>query len=206
MPFLEGILYGLATMLLIGPVFFTLLKASLDHGVRGGITVALGIIASDILIALICLTSLVHLVQQWIDGPWMALVAAGILVVLGISYLLKPSSDMGGAVRPSGRNAMALLGSGFLVNFVNPFVFVIWIGFALHAEQAHGIGMGTNLFLAGILTGIFSTDVMKAYFAPRLRRVMTPTGLRKLYIAIGVIMLLFSVRLFIHAAQHWPDP
>jgi threonine/homoserine/homoserine lactone efflux protein len=132
-------------------------------------------------------------------------VAAGILVVLGISYLLKPSSDIGGTVRASGRNALAMFTSGFLVNFVNPFVFVIWIGFALHAEQAHGLGMGTNLFLAGILTGIFSTDVMKAYFAPRLRRVMTPTGLRKLYIAIGVIMLLFSVRLFIHAAQHWPS-
>lgn len=204
MPLLEGILYGLATTLLIGPVFFTLLKASLDHGVRGGFAVALGIIASDVLIVLICLSGLVLLVQQWIDGPWMALVAAVMLAVLGVAYLFKRSSEQSDQVRFGGRNAVGLFVSGFLVNFVNPFVFVIWIGFTWHATATHGPGAGTWVFLCGVLLGIFSTDVLKATLAPRLRSILTPKGLRRLYIGIGVIMLLFSVRLFVHAIRSWP--
>lgn len=204
MPLLEGILYGLATTLLIGPVFFTLLKASLDHGVRGGFAVALGIIASDMLIVLICLTGLVRLVQQWMDGPWMALVAAVILVFLGVAYLFKRSSEQSDQVRFGGRNAIALFVSGFLVNFVNPFVFVIWIGFTWHATATHGSGTGTWAFLAGVLLGIFFTDILKATLAPRLRSILSSQGLRRVYIAIGVILLLFSVRLFVHAIRAWP--
>lgn len=204
MPLLEGILYGLATTLLIGPVFFTLLKASLDHGVRGGVTVAIGIIASDLLIVLICLSGLSQVAQQWLDGPWMGLVAGVILLVLGLSYLFKRSTDMAQQARMGGRNALGLFTSGFLVNFVNPFVFVIWIGFALHASEAYGTGIGTRLFLSGVLIGIFSTDLLKAMIAPRLRNILVPKGLRRVYIGIGVAMLLFSFRLFVHVCNLWP--
>ncbi|MBK6777953.1 MAG: LysE family transporter [Flavobacteriales bacterium] len=45
---------GLATALLLGPVFFTLLRAALAHGFKGGALVALGIFSSDVLALSIC--------------------------------------------------------------------------------------------------------------------------------------------------------
>ena len=53
MPILEGLGYGVVTAFLIGPVFFTLLRAAMDYGFWGGVSVAVGIIASDILVAVI---------------------------------------------------------------------------------------------------------------------------------------------------------
>lgn len=201
MPFVEGFGYGIATVLLIGPVFFTLLKAALEHGARGGIAVAMGIIVSDIVIVVICLTGLVRFVEKLVAGPWMALAAGVMLVGLGLRYIFRPALDVDRPARASGRNMVAHFTSGFLVNFVNPFVFAIWIGLVLHAKAAHVDGVPT--FLLGTLSGILLTDIIKALLAPRLKPLLTPAMLKHLHLVIGIAMLLFSIRVFIHAAVLW---
>lgn len=203
MAFWEGLLFGFATVLLIGPVFFTLLKASLDHGVPGGVAVAFGIIASDIIVVLICLSGLVALVEVWVTGPWMAVAGGGLLVCLGVRYIIRPSTVIDRSVRISSKDLGKLFASGFLVNFVNPFVFVVWIGLTVHAINVHGQGNGERLFLLGVLSGILLTDLAKAVLAQRLRPLLTSTVLERVHLIIGLALLLFSIRVFIHAFVHW---
>lgn len=203
MPFLEGVGFGLATVLLIGPVFFTLFKAALDHGVKGGIAVALGVIVSDITIVAICLSGLVIALERWVTGPWMAVLAGLILLALGVRYIVQPVLSMEQPVHAFGRSAVGLFAAGFLVNFVNPFVFAIWIAAVLHATEDHGAGAGTITFLAGMLSGIFVTDLVKAFLAPRLKLFLTPNALKRTYLVIGIAMVLFSIRVFIHAMKGW---
>jgi len=203
MPFWEGFGFGLATAFLIGPVFFTLLKASLDHGARGGVLVALGIIASDILVLIICRTGSVALFHEHVNEGSIAMAAAVVLVVLGVWYLKKPGSHSEQASRLGKTNAIGLIASGFLVNFINPFVFVIWIGFSLRATTLEAEGQDPWVFLVAILIGIFVTDLLKALFAPKLKMLLSPQWLKRLYRVIGVAMLVFSIRLFIHAISVW---
>lgn len=203
MPFLEGLGYGLATVLLIGPVFFTLLKAALDHGAKGGIAVAAGIIVSDIAIVVICLSGLATALEEWITGPWMAVAAGLILLGLGVRYIVRPMVRMERPVRAFGRSAAGSFTAGFLVNFVNPFVFAIWIAAVLHATHVHGTGSGAHAFLIGMLTGILLTDLIKALLAPQLRPFLTPRALKRTFLGIGIAMLLFSFRVFVHAAHGW---
>ena len=56
MAILTGILLGLGTMLFVGPVFFYLLKSTLESGFKAGIAVALGIILGDVICAGIALS------------------------------------------------------------------------------------------------------------------------------------------------------
>ncbi len=201
MPFLEGFGYGLATMLLIGPVFFTLLKGALDHGTPGGVAVAVGIIASDLLIVGICLSGLAAVVEHWLSGPWIAVVAGVMLLAIGIRYIAWPVVFLEQAVRGSRKSMAGLLAAGFLVNFINPFVFAIWIAAVLHATHVHGTD--AYAFALGMLTGIFLTDLGKAALAPRLRSALSPHLLRRMHLVIGSAMVLFSIRLFLHAAERW---
>ncbi|HQW04722.1 MAG: LysE family transporter [Flavobacteriales bacterium] len=195
----EGLAIGLATTVLVGPVFFTLLRASLDHGQRGGFAVALGIIASDIMVVAICSAGLSASVQRTFSGPWMALAAGVLLLVLGVSYLLKRPTNPYGR-EPLGRRGMlGLFTSGFAVNFVNPFVFAIWIGVSMRATSGYG-HQGWGL-LGGALAGILISDLAKAHFAPRLRSLLTLSTLRKLYLLIGIALLVFSIRMFLHASN-----
>ncbi len=203
MSFFEGLGYGLAMVLFIGPVFFTLLRGALQHGASGGVMVALGIITSDLIIAVICISGLVHLIERWLTGPWMALAGAVLLFALGLRYILRPKLDMDGPQRAKRRKAAGLFIRGFLVNFVNPFVFAIWIGLIVHATNTYGAGQGVWMFTTGVLLGIFLTDVGKALLAPRLHRVLSVNRLKKVYTVIGVFMILFAVRFLFHAFANW---
>jgi len=203
MPFLEGLGFGLATVILIGPVFFTLLKAALEHGVRGGVLVALGIIASDMLIVLICLSGVARVLRHWIAGPWMAIAAGALLAGLGIRYLFAPQVMLNADVKPRGKSLHTCFTSGFVVNFINPFVLAVWLGMVMHANGKFSAGNGVLFFLVGALLGIFITDVAKALLAPRLKPILMPATLKRVHAVIGIALLGFSVRAFVHAAQHW---
>lgn len=203
MPFFEGLGFGLATVILIGPVFFTLLKAALEHGVRGGVLVALGIIASDLLIVLICFSGLARVLQHWITGPWMAIAACVLLAGLGIRYLITqqvmPNTDL----KHREKSLLTLFVSGFLINFINPFVVAVWLGLVMHATGKFAAGNGVLFFLLGALLGIFLTDLTKALLAPRLKPILSPATLKRVHRVIGIALLGFSIRALVHAVQHW---
>ena len=84
--------------------------------------------------------------------------------------------------------------AGFLVNFVNPFVLTIWIAFVEIANQEHS--GGEWVFLAGILMAIFCTDLLKAWAAPALRNWLNPQRMTWFFRGLGLVMLLFALRLF----------
>ena len=84
MPLLEGYLTGLALIVLIGPVLFVLLRATLERGRPHGFAVALGIFVSDVIAVLLCTLGLARFlrdgqVQMWLalggGGPWLGVEA-----------------------------------------------------------------------------------------------------------------------------------
>ncbi|MBP6311454.1 MAG: LysE family transporter [Flavobacteriales bacterium] len=203
MPILEGLGYGFITAFLVGPVFFTLLRAALDYGFWGGASVALGIISSDILVAIICKTGAVALFEGNVNDGWLALAAGIVLVVLGAWYTFNSNVNKDQEVRLGSKNAVGLYTAGFLVNFINPFVFVVWTGFSLRATAGFALDNNEWMFLISILVGIFLTDLLKSALAPKLRKLLAPHLLKKVYRGIGIVLLLFSMRLFVHAYTHW---
>ena len=194
MPFLEGLAWGLATALLLGPVFFTLLRAALDHGFRGGALVAAGIVLSDVLVMVLCLSGASLVDHGAIGERWMALAGGLLLLAMGLHYLLKRPQAAAPVRGLRKRDALGLITSGFLVNFVNPFVFAVWAGLVLHATNAFGEGRSRAEFLLAVLAGILTSDLLKAWMAPRLARLLSSEVLKWIHRAIGVLLLFSSAR------------
>ncbi|MBI3234780.1 MAG: hypothetical protein HYZ42_12215 [Bacteroidetes bacterium] len=84
---------------------------------------------------------------------------------------------------------------GFLVNFVNPFVFVIWISVVALAKGRYPSETEVGIFLIAMLLGIFSTDMLKVFLAHKLRSLLKPVLLRKVFNIIGLVLIGFSFRL-----------
>lgn len=191
MVFIQGILAGLPLALLIGPVLFTLLQGSLRHGWRGGMAVAVGITVSDIVAVMLLLWG----AGSWLTRPdvqwWLAIMAAILLSGLGLRYLIKPPVVM---EQPKvTRSGLLMWGiQGYLVNFVNPFVFGIWLGYLAFATKEFGED-GRAIFLTGVITSVFITDALKAIFADKLMSLLKPTWLRKFYLAIGVMLIIAAM-------------
>lgn len=203
MVFLEGLGIGLATAVLIGPVFFTLLRAALQHGFRGGALVAFGIIVSDVVAAGLCLSGVTMVLKEPMSGRWFALLAAFLLAGTGVMYLLKTPRDEGEGAPLRRRDAAGLFVNGFLVNFVNPFVFAVWAAIVLRGTRGYGEGGARLLFLFAVLSGIFVSDLAKAWLAPRLKPLLAGRMLKRLYRLIGVALLVFGLRVLWYSFSAW---
>lgn len=203
MAIIEGFGWGLAMVVFIGPVFFTLLKATLQHGVVPGMLVAWGIFISDVVCVGLCAFGALPFFENEENQVWLALIGSVILFGIGFSYLLKPKVE----VKEKGKFNPAQLSSffakGYLVNFVNPFVFLVWIGVIGYAQKQYGQGDGTYQFLSAALLGVLTTDSLKVVFANKLKPLIKPEFLLKVYRVIGLIMIVFGGRLVYWGWNHW---
>lgn len=194
MAFLEGLLVGLGMVIFIGPVFFTLLKSALNYGFWAGIMVALGIFISDVVCVALCSFGAIPFFENTDNQFWLALGGSVILSGLGLKYLLKPNVTVDAELKLKAGHYTAYFMKGFLVNFINPFVFAVWIGVIGFAQGKFGTGQELWLFLGAALLGIFLTDSTKVIFADRIKKFVEPKFLLRAYRVIGVVLIGFAVR------------
>ncbi|MEX0812512.1 MAG: LysE family transporter [Chitinophagales bacterium] len=198
-PIIEGALFGLGTILFTGPVFFTLVNASLQHGFWGGISVATGIIVSDILASAICFFGLYQYFEEEISEFTLGVLAVGILTFLAMRFILFPPADMSGKAKKNVKDLFSGFSYGFLVNFVNPFVFAVWLGIIAYASNKYPDNAGS--FVVAMLSTVFILDILRAYFAGYLRKWLKPKTLKIIFRLFGVILIAFVIRIIYFLTQ-----
>ena len=201
MAILEGLAIGLGTILFIGPVFFTLLNITLEYRRRAGATVALGIIASDMVCIALSFYGALKLFQDPANQKWLALVGAAILLFMAVKFFLIKEIEERGALKLGSKHYTSFFMKGFLVNLVNPFVFMVWIGIIGYGQSKYGTSIELALLLASVLFAIFSTDLLKVILAHRIKQFMNPRTLFWVHRIIAVILAGFSIRLLVFASN-----
>lgn len=192
-----GILLGLSTLIFIGPVFFYLLKSSVEGGMKAGFAVALGIIIGDVIYVVLALKGLGIFLQDEENSKLMALAGGLLLVGMGIKYLFfsKKKSQITETL-----NSVSLVKyglNGFLINFVNPFVIGVWVLFLAIGQSKFDDEKSVVMVMVAALTVIFLTDLLKALFADKLKKFVDSQRLKVVYKVFGTLMLLFGIRLII---------
>ncbi len=198
--FIEGYGFGLILVILIGPVFFTLLKSSLEYGYKAGITVAIGIVVGDAICVALGLGLLGD--KTFFENPetlyYIGLAAGSIVIFLGLRYLFKPPMETEGKeIKLKASKYVGFFAKGFLVNFVNPFVFGVWFSYITLAKNRFSDYDDQVIFLIAALIGIFSTDALKAIFAHKLKIILRTDWLTKIYRIIGLILLFSGIGILI---------
>lgn len=199
MAFMKGYGVGLAMVIFVGPVFFTLLKSTLKYGMTGGLLVASGIIFSDILCVVLCSFGAIPFFKNPSNQLGLAIAGCFILFGLGLKYLFFPAVDTQSGELPGAARYTTFFAKGFVVNFANPFVFLVWIGVIGIARAEYGVTLNLLLFLSAALLGIFTTDLLKVIFADKLKPFIRPDFLTHLYRVIGIALLAFGIRMLWYA-------
>ena len=198
MSILTGILLGLSTLLFIGPVLFYLLKSSIESGFKAGFAVALGIIVGDIICVFLALFGAKYFFENETNQMWLALIGGVILLLIGLKYVLKPDLNIEVDKKMSSKSLLLYFTNGFLINFVNPFVFAVWLGFVSFNQSKYG-EVETLISLIITLVVIFSTDLLKAFYAQKVLIIIKPKRLKLIFKVFGIIMMLFAFRLLYFA-------
>ncbi len=196
--FLEGISMGLLLSAMIGPVFFSLIQGSLQHGFRYSAAMAFGVLVSDSLYVLVTYfglqlfsgTDFFEMILGYLGGL--------ILIGFGIGSLLKKSgplinTDNIGLPRVKKRSAFA---KGFGINGINPFVMLFWISIVGIVQQKVSYqSTDIALYYSGILLTVFAIDLLKALVAKQMARWVTPRVMWILNKLVGLIIIGFGLRM-----------
>jgi threonine/homoserine/homoserine lactone efflux protein len=198
----NGIISGIILAFLIGPVFFTIIQTSIEKGFQSGVFVAIGASLSDSLYILVSYLGLVQFMEQENFRHYMAYSGGLIMLGFGIYYLLvkrRRLAQFSFQTEVEGGPWLKLVGKGFLINSLSPMVLFFWIATVGVATTRLGYvhpGKAT-LFFATIVVTVFSTDVIKAKLADKLRTLITPRFIRIMNIVLGIVMIVFAGRLIL---------
>jgi threonine/homoserine/homoserine lactone efflux protein len=201
----KGVVSGLVLALLIGPVFFTLIQTSIERGFRSGFFVAIGISLSDAFYIAIAYLG----IYQFIDKNniiYLAYCGGGVLILFGLYYVFVKSRQVAHGEEVKVRSPFRLILKGFIINGLTPVVLLFWIGTVSVAANEFGyVTPGKAIpYFAAIVVTVFSTDLIKAKLADKLRAALTTIFIKRLNIVLGIGMIFFGAKMIIEAETFNP--
>jgi len=210
-PILKGLLLGLILSISIGPVIFAIIKQSLTNGHKAGYAFVLGVSLSDLSILFICNVFTSFFALALTHKATIAMAGAGFLFLLGLYTLLfkEITIENIGTDEEKKTRLRDLLGisvSGFLMNSLNPSVFLFWFAWTAaissDAAETNNPTMHKIIVFGTCLIFVLISDLTKVYLAKKLRPKLTNKSLVWINKIAGIIILSFSAFLFYSALRY----
>jgi threonine/homoserine/homoserine lactone efflux protein len=205
---ISGIGFGLVLTFLTGPVFFALIKTSIEKGFHAGVALALGVVSSDVVFVGSILYG-----SQYVDvsdhqKTIAGVVGSAILFTVGVYYLFKKAEVNYNNKVPSGLNRAGYFLKGFLMCIFNPTLLFHWITVIGAASTIFRVGATHRsihiavMFLT-ILIVQFGMDTTKAFYADKLRDRISVKLVHRLNEIAGIALIIASLVLIDKLLTHF---
>ncbi|MDO7742455.1 MAG: LysE family transporter [Pedobacter sp.] len=195
---LQGIGAGILFSFLTGPVFFSMIKTSIEKGFKAGFSLAIGVILSDIIFISLTIFS-----SQFVDynstyNIYIGIIGGLFLLGIGLYYLInkvKVNYETSEIIKVRKRGYII---KGFLMCLLSPTTLMFWIMVGgivsgqLHYEMAEKV----VFFIVAMATQLF-VDFLKTFYAAKLRYKIKEKNIRVLNRIAGCVIIIFAIRLFI---------
>lgn len=204
----DALLKGLAISLLlifsVGPVIFTIIKQSINHGRRGGFSFIVGVWVSDIIWVVLsngfseAIKTLLHFKVPIGIAGCCFLIGMGIyfafLKKIEPRRLQEPTEIAGDEITPAGKktNYFAIFSSGFIINTLNPAVISFWVLMA--ASLASVYSFYDRIIIFSTCLGVnMLADVGKVMGAGYIGKKLSDRVILLINRVSGVLYLLFGI-------------
>jgi threonine/homoserine/homoserine lactone efflux protein len=194
---LKGLTLGLLLSIAVGPVLFTIIKQSINSGVKGGLAFIAGVSVSDICLAVISnfFTELFTFLDE--RRSEIGIVGSVFFISVGIYFLFfkKVKVDDGGKqlLQFRKRDYAKLFITGYLMNILNPAILIFWLTTAT-AFIGHTLRQRILIFSIALVMVLLS-DLLKVILAGKLRQRLTPKNIHLLNRLNGIILIGFGMAL-----------
>lgn len=194
---LKGIALGLLLSISVGPVIFSIIKQSINHGHRGGFAFIGGVSASDITIVVIS-----NFFTQMFDNllEYKAPIGLGgsaLLVALGIyvTFFKKIKINASGlqVIEMETHHYIKIFLSGYFINILNPGVIGFWLltstSLLVQSQNYRIIVYITCLII------VAGFDILKVMLAGKIREKLTLHNIHIINRISGMILIGFGIAL-----------
>lgn len=192
--FITGITMGFWLAISVGPILFTVIKQSLENGIRGGFSFVAGIWLSDMLFVVLSNTFTVF-TAQFADTYIQQIGYGGGLLLLGLgSYytFFKPAvlvplqAGMQNSIRR--RDVATLFITGFFINTLNPILFFEWLTAATVFATTYTANERLLIFTVCLLVNMGS-DILKVMLAGKIKPRLTTNNLQVINRLTGMVLI-----------------
>ena len=195
----KGITLGLLLSIAVGPVIFSIIKQSINNGVKGGLAFIIGVSLSDVTLAVVS-NFFTELFAEFIERKTeIGIFGSTFLISVGIYFLLfkkvKVNDEGKQIIKTRKRDYLKLVVAGYFMNILNPAIIIFWLttstAFISHTfnERIIIFSIALGLVLAG--------DIAKVILAGKLRTRLTLKNIQLINRINGVILIGFGVVLII---------
>lgn len=196
----NGLMLGLVLMISVGPVIFSIIKQSLNSGREGGFSFVAGVWLSDIILIIIsnAFSELVTYLMEYRKA--LGIIGSLFLLLMGVFYVffkkVKLQNPIGGLIKFTGVDMAKIFSSGFLLNTLNPNVFLFWLGTATAFASEYSFNDRIIIFSIALVLNI-TADTLKVLMAGKLRTRLTVHNISLINKISGTILIGFGVALLI---------
>jgi threonine/homoserine/homoserine lactone efflux protein len=193
---------------LTGPVFFALIKTSIEKGFHAGVALALGVVTSDVVFVGAILFGSQYFDISNNDKQNAGMIGCAILFALGIYYIFKKSEVNYNNTVPSKLKRTGYFLKGFLMCILNPTLLFHWtvvVGTAstLYVSSVPNRSLKIGVMFLTILVVQFGLDTTKAFYANKLRDRISVKFVHRLNEVAGIALIIASLILFDKLYTHW---
>ncbi len=202
--FIKGLAISLLLVFSVGPVIFTIIKQSINHGRRGGFSFIAGVWLSDI-IWVVLSNSFSEAVKTLLDFKIPIGIAGSMFLIgMGVYYafikkitprrLQEPKEIAGDVIMPGGKkktNYLAIFSSGFLINTLNPAVISFWVLMAASLASVYSFNERIIIFTTCLGVNIMA-DVGKVLGAGSIGKKLSDKNILRINRLSGALYLLFG--------------
>lgn len=192
---IKGLLLGFWLAISVGPIVFTVIKQSLNNGLRGGLAFIFGIFATDVFLVICCnaFTQFFTALANY-ERP-LGIAGSILLLAVGTYFLffkkmpvVKEKEEV--TLFNTGDYARLFL-AGAVMNLLNPGIIVFWFTTAT-AFVSHSIRQRIVIFGIALVVAL-SADITKVVLADKIRKKLTPHNIHRINRINGGILIGFGV-------------
>ena len=202
-----AIVIGLFLSLIVnmGPAFITLVQTSLHRGFNSAAWFISGVILNDaMIISLYILTSVQVVMRSELEVTLFSIGAGIILVLFGVFTFRRKAEDKESLIEKRTNEIMEkkddkpswllMLGKGFVINLLNPFVWIFWFSaVAVVAGSMGGNKVNTIVFFALILCTTLTCELLKAWGAAKLKVFFNPQRTTIMNRCAGILLVVCGI-------------
>jgi threonine/homoserine/homoserine lactone efflux protein len=202
-----AIVIGLFLSLIVnmGPAFITLVQTSLHRGFNSAAWFISGVILNDaMIISLYILTSVQVVMRSELEVTLFSIGAGIILVLFGVFTFRRKAEDKESLIEKRTNEIMEkkddkpswflMLGKGFVINLLNPFVWIFWFSaVAVVAGSMGGNKVNTIVFFALILGTTLTCELLKAWGAAKLKVFFNPQRTTIMNRCAGILLVVCGI-------------
>lgn len=202
---LKGLAIGLLLIFSVGPVIFTTIKQSINHGRRGGFSFIAGVWLSDI-IWVVLSNGFSEAIKVLLDFKIpIGIAGCFFLIGMGIYFaflkkikprrLQEPTEIAGDEITPTGKkktNYFAIFSSGFIINTLNPAVISFWVLMAASLASVYSLHDRIIIFSTCLAITILA-DVGKVMGAGYIGKKLSDRVILLINRISGILYLVFGL-------------